>query len=480
MVATLTPQRITIAQPKVLLVDPHACTDQSDALAVLRAVFDTLVRRGLNGEWLPAAARSWTVSADARTYTFDLRSDLVFHDGTVLDAAAVEFSLQRMARPDMGATLGAGGVYSQYMVGLAVECLSQWQVAVRLPEPVADFFDLLAYGHLVSPSAMAAAGDDLAQRLVGSGPWRVTKIEDGVAIDAEAFAHPWRSAGGATHVRWQATPKCTDRTDLIVQHQVEIATRLSSDPLGHGVAVRTNRDPMAVVFLFNCSRGPLTDPRVRLALNLAIDRRALIKQVLQGHGQPLHGFVSPAHFGSPPEGEAALQLPFELDRARRLLSAAGYAKGLQLDVDRPERLPDEAAALTDAVARQLAHVGITFRVHVESDRTHYANRVRLKDIHDMALFDSSPLSTFRVLVEKIDSRFRGSWWQGYANPEVERLLDEARRTVNEASRRRIYNTAFVQLQLDPPWLYLYIHTRATGFTAAASAWSIAIDDVLEP
>ena len=167
-------QLITIAQPKVLLVDPHACTDQSDALNVLRAVFDTLVCRGANGEWLAAAARSWTVSADARTYTFELRPDLVFHDGTVLDAASVEFSLRRMARPDMGATLGAGGVYSQYMTGLKVECLSQWRLTVELPEPLADFFDLLAYGHLVSPTAISTAGDDLGRRLVGSGPLRVT------------------------------------------------------------------------------------------------------------------------------------------------------------------------------------------------------------------------------------------------------------------------------------------------------------------
>ncbi len=476
----LTPRRITIAQPTVLLVDPHACTDQSDALNVLRAVFDTLVRRGPDGEWLPAAARSWTVSADAQTYTFDLRDDLVFHDGTVLDTAAVEFSLRRMARPDMGATLGAGGVYAQYLAGLEVECLSRWRLVVRLPEALADFFDLLAYGHLVSPTAMATAGDDPAQRLVGSGPWRVTTINDGVAIEAEAFAHPWRSVGGASFVRWQAAPEVADRTDLIVQDKVEIATRLSSEALGNGVTVRTNRDPMAVVFLFNCSRGPLTDPRVRLALNLAIDRRALINEVLQGHGQPLHGFVSPLHFGSPPESEAAAQLPFNPDRARALLSAAGHAQGLQLDVDRPERLPDEAAALTDAVARQLAQVGVTFRIHAEPDRARYANRVRQKDIHDMALFDSSPLSTFRVLVEKIDSRFRGSWWQGYANPEVERVLDEARRTVDEASRRRLYNAAFVQLQLDPPWLYLYTHRRATGLTTAGQAWSVSIDDVLEP
>jgi peptide/nickel transport system substrate-binding protein len=474
---------MVIAQPSVVVVDPHACTDQSDALTVLRAVFDTLVRRGSKGDWRPAAAVRWDVSDDALTYTFELRHDLVFHDGTLLDADAVSFSLQRMARPDMGATLGAGGVYAQYLQGMEIDCPSRFQVRVRLAAPLADFFDILAYGHLVSPTAIAKAGDNVAGRLIGSGRYQITAINPGVSIKAIAISHPLATPNQPQSVEWLAVADDAGRRDLIERGAVQFATRLGSAPVESGATLsglvtHDQLDPMAVVFLFNCISGPMRDPRVRLALNLAIDRHALIANVLGGQGDPLHGFVSSAHFGAPAVLDAARALPFDPRNARRLLAEAGFADGLTLNVDRPSRLPDEAAVLTDAVAVQLQNVGVRLKVRIETDRVRYANRVRLKDIQDLALFDSSPLSTFRVAVEKIDSRARGSWWQGYSNTQVEALLDCARATPDDLARAGLYGQIFALLQADPPWLYLYTHRRLHAAAAGAAGLSVALDDVI--
>ncbi len=215
---------------------------------------------------------------------------------------------------------------------------------------------------------------------------------------------------------------------------------------------------------------------MRLALNLAIDRPALVREVLHGAGQPLNGYVSPAHDGCDP---AAGEIPHDRARARQLLREAGHGGGLELNVYCPTRLPDEAQALVAALGGQLADLGVGFRIHLEADRVRYANQVRLKAIHDICVFDSSPMSCFRVLYEKVDSRVRGSWWEGYANAEVERLLDLGRRTVDRAARLAIYRQAYRLLQQDPPWLYLYNHRRVVGLAGRHPGFSMRHDGVLD-
>jgi peptide/nickel transport system substrate-binding protein len=88
--------------------------------------------------------------------------------------------------------------------------------------------------------------------------------------------------------------------------------------------------------------------------------------------------------------------------------------------------------------------------------------VRASDIADLCLFDSSPLSTFRVLAEKIDSRVAGSWWLGYRNPEVEGLIDQARTLTDTAAREALYRRCYRLLQQDPPWLTFYTHRRVAA------------------
>ncbi len=471
---------IRIAQPRIAFDDPHACTDANDVLTVFGALFDALVRRGRDGAYEPALATSWTVSDDARVYTFALRRGVRFHDGEPCDAQAVRYCLLRMARPDMGATLGAPGVYSQYLKGMEVEVLDEAGIRVTLAHPIADLFDILAYGHIVSPRAVEAAGDDLVRRAVGTGPYRLVVCEPDVRI--EAVANPDHFDGPPAHDRivWIKGETGASRVAMLEAGDADIANGL--DPVAArrlaaaDFTVREFLAPTAIIYMFNASRGPLADPRLRLALNLAIDRDALVPRVLKGAGSPLHGFISPVHYGA---DRSAPPFAQDRDEARRLIAEAGHGGGLTLDVYCPTRLPDEAQALTAEVEAQLADLGIRFRIHLEADRTHYANQVRLKNIHDLCVFDSSPMSAFRVLHEKIDSRVKGAWWEGYANPQVERLLDEGRRTVDPAAREAVYRRCYRLLQQDPPWLFLYNHHRTIGLAGHHAGWTMRADGVLD-
>jgi peptide/nickel transport system substrate-binding protein len=472
-------QHLTIAQPRAVLDDPHACTDSSDVLSVFGALFEGLVRRGDDG-YEPALATGWSMAEDARTTTFALRPGVRFHDGEPCDAEAVKHCLERMARPDMGATLGAPGVYAQYLAGMKVEIIDGATLALTTAEPIADILDILHVGHIVSPAALARAGGDMAGRAVGTGPYRLDGWRDGAEVRAvanEAY-HGGRPSFDAVTWRRGATP--SERLAMLAGGEAHVANGLEH---ADGAPLDTARftlceylSPVALILMFNAFRGPGADPRVRRALNLAIDRPALVRDVLGGAGQPLHGYVSPAHDGADP---TAPGFPHDLAEARRLLREAGHGEGLELDLYCPTRLPDEAETLVAALGRQLAAVGVGFRIRLEPDRVAYANQVRLKNIHDICVFDSSPMSCFRVLHEKIDSRVKGSWWEGYANAEAERLMDLARRTVDAPKRFAIQREIYRLLQADPPWLYVYNHRRKVGLSGSHPSFAMRRDGVLD-
>jgi peptide/nickel transport system substrate-binding protein len=118
-------------------------------------------------------------------------------------------------------------------------------------------------------------------------------------------------------------------------------------------------------------------------------------------------------------------------------------------------------------------------VHIHVEREDYAHMVRRKEIRDMCVFDSSPMSTYRVLYEKIDSRVAGSWWQGYANPQVEALIDQGRVTTDRSARAGIWQRAYALLQDDPAWLTLYNPIRVIGLAGDHPDFAMPADGVID-
>lgn len=468
---------VTILQSRIALVDPQDCTDNSDTLAVLEALFDALVRRGADGRFKPALAESWTLAEDACRWTFRLRPGLRFHDGSPLDAAAMKYSIERMQRPDIGATLGAPAVWGQYLGGARITAPDPLTLTIETVEPTADLLDILVSGYALPPHL--ADRPDFLQHPVGSGAFRFEGAEPGREIRMAANPDWWGGTRPQEQLIWHCVPLSVARAEAIAAGRAQVATRLSpadAAKLGSGITQHDYFDPTAIIYLLNAASGPFNDPRLRRAITLAVDRQALIAAVLNGAGTPLGGFVSSAHVGAAPQPSDIEPDPAT---ARALLAEAGYGSGLVLGVDCPTRLPDEAQALTNALARQLATVGISVMVRTTEDRVAYAEQVRDKKIHDMCVFDSSPMSTFRVLYEKIDSRVRGSWWEGYRNDAVEALLDRSRRTVDPVAREDIHRQSYMALRQDPPWLPLYHHRFTAAIAGDHPDWRMRADGVLD-
>jgi ABC-type transport system substrate-binding protein len=463
-----------IAQARLGLHDPHDCTDASDELPIYHAIYDTLVRR-VGQDFVPHLARDWTVSDNARTWTFHLQNGVRFHDGTPCDAQAVASCLARMAREDKGYTLGAPAVWRQFLGGAHMQVVDAVTLAVTLAAPMADLLDVLEQGFIVAPSAFAALDRREYDTQIGSGPYRlVSRTEERMSAE-RVVGH---FAGEPVHAQiiWQHVPDRAERLALLESGAVQVANSLDFEASRKLGQMRHEfLSPVAIIYLLNAARGPLADGRVRQALNLVVDRDAIVETVMAGAARPLHGFISPNHYGA---GQRA-GVTQDRNTARKLLVDAGYPDGLTLSVDCPTRLPDEAERLTAALGAQLALVGITLEVHMHPEREEYAHMVRRKEIRDMCVFDSSPMSTFRVLYEKIDSRVAGSWWQGYANPQVEALIDKGRITVDRMARAAIWQQAYVLLQDDPAWLTLYNPLRVIGLRGSHPDFAMPADGVID-
>lgn len=460
---------VVILQRRADLVDPHDCTDAADDLSILSAVLETLVRR-VGTDFVPLLAERWSVSDDACRWEFVLRAGTLFHDGTICDAPAVARSLLRMAREDKGYTLGAPAVWRQYLGTATIEG-DGLHLRITLGEPMADLLDVLVQGFVASPACLARLDAGELAAMAGTGPYRVEVVATG-----EVRLVPTATSSNKPPLVFRAMPDAEDRAGALRAGTAQVATNLPfTVDLGPGLTRVEILNPVAIIFLMNAAKGPLADSRLRRALDLALEREALVRDVMEGGARPLHGFVSPAHFGAEPAAAPAS----DRDLARRLVAEAGYPDGLTLGVSCPTRLPDEAVRLTAALADQLAQIGIGLDVTYHEDREAYAHQVRRKEIRDLAVFDSSPLSTYRVLVEKLDARVKGSWWEGYHNAEVEALIDAGRRCPDGEKRADIYRQAYRAMQADPPWLTLYNPLRVVGLAGYHPDFTLGSDAVLD-
>jgi peptide/nickel transport system substrate-binding protein len=227
--------------------------------------------------------------------------------------------------------------------------------------------------------------------------------------------------------------------------------------------------------MLNALQGPCKDRRVRQALNYAVDVDAIIAEVTRGGATRLNGYLTAHHFGYDPDTPA---YPYDPDRARRLLAEAGYGSGLTLTFDIPSVMPDEAPALARVMAEQYKKAGITVKIVEHGDRAAYSEMVRAKQINDACCFDSSPRSTFRVLREKLHSGLRGPWWEGYANPQVDALIEKAQATVADAERQKIYREIYTIVRDDAPWVFLYRPTNYWGVRPTIAGWTPRADGLL--
>lgn len=458
---------LKVAQPEIRLSDPHICSDARARLSLLHALYEPLIRRAANGHFEPALSTGWTLSDDARNWSFQLRKDVLFHDGQSLTAQDVVASLTRIRDEVLEGELGTTGVYQGYLEDSTITATGNHSFTITTPQAMADLLDILVELFILPASHLS----DMSTLPPGTGPF-VLQDQQLSQVTMHAFKRYWGGETAVKRIEWVEIPSAQEREKALLSNTVDIAGDVVVN--GPGILHYTQPSSVATTFMFNLVSGSLQDKRVRQALNYAVDNHTIIQELFQGQAAVLASPCTPTQLGFDPD----LQ-PYEYNPnlAKALLQEV-QQPDLLITFDIPERLPDEAPALAEILKQQFSEVGITLSVISHDDRPAYANSVRDKQIHDAACFDSSPHSSFRLFNEKFRSDKPGIWWLGYRNDTFDTLLQSARATTTTPIRQRLYQQAAQILHEDPPWLYLYNTQLFWSTTQQASGWQPSPDGLI--
>lgn len=252
-------------------------------------------------------------------------------------------------------------------------------------------------------------------------------------------------------------PEPEGRYESLLAGQVDLATSLEllqKIPTNDNLSWRRSINMLSVTCFLNGFEEPFCQPEARQAVNLAVDVDSIIHNVWHGLAEPATTIVSPYHFGYPAHLSPHGHNP---NRAKELFGACSMPD--QLILRTPLTIPDRAQQVSHLIQQQLSRIGISVIIEVEEDRPKYARDVSEKRIGHMAIFDSSPLSTYRVLQEKISSETQGLWWQGVKDTKADQLIETAHRTVDARERAESYERCLSWLHDNPHWLYLYHPTK---------------------
>jgi peptide/nickel transport system substrate-binding protein len=465
------PEVVRIVQARVQTGDPQMTTDNKDVLSIRAALYDGLVHWAGPGSFVPAIAEHWSCADDARSWTFRLRNGVRFHSGRQLSAADVVASLRRLADPAVGGELATQGVIQSYLEGATIDAVGELVAIVRTAQPLADLLDLLADIPILDTDA------DPAHGIPGTGPFRLI-TGSGDQLIMERFGDYWGAAPEPRELHWLAVPDGQRRATALLDASADLVTgipvHLRADAAAHAKVLEASTS-LCVAFLLNCVAGACSDRRVRRALNYGLNVQHMIDTVMDGGAIRTNGPFTALHVGFDPD---TAPYPYDPNTARQLLAEAGYDRGLDLVVDVPTSLPDEAVALGRSLQEHYAQLGISVTLREFNHRPAYAEMVRNKQIDDASCFDSSPLSTYRVLREKLHSGVRGPWWQGYANPDVDALVDRASATIDNSTRQHLYRHAYRLIRDDAPWVFLYSPAMYLGIGPSLVRWQPGFNSII--
>ena len=452
-----------VAEPVNL--DPAQVTDLNSA-RVGRRVVETLVTFPEESTQLvPGLAESWTISKDGLQYTFRLRPGVTFHDGTPLNAQAVKFSIERQINPDHPAYKLGKYPFANFFFGnvKAVEALSDERVAFLLKEPRASFLAILTAGaaSIVSPTAVMKAGPDFPLHPVGTGPFKFVSWDRGQRVVLEKNPAYWKFPVKLDRVIYRPivedqarlTELLTGSLDLIVGVPPDYVGQLES---GGKVAVLKQTGAHVWYLGINNQKKPFDDKRVRQALNYAVDKEAIVRDVLKGTGAPSRGPVLPSTWAADPALKA---YPHDPERAKKLLAEAGYPNGFATTLWVPESGSgmQSPVAMSTVMQSNLKAVGVNVTLQTMEWGAFLA-KLRSKEQELFALSwmagTEDPDMVLYPLLHSSQWTPNGPNRALYKNARFDDLLQQARLTTDQGRRASLYKEAQRILVDDAPWIFV--------------------------
>ncbi|MGH7268379.1 MAG: ABC transporter substrate-binding protein [Candidatus Rokuibacteriota bacterium] len=488
---------LTIVRPTdPISLDPQLETTAPGAWVYFN-MLETLFTLDETMQVQPKLAASYEILSPTRVRV-KLRPGIRFHDGTPLNAAAVKFSFDRALRgnpPARWASLAGPLTGAEVVDDLTVDVVTR--------EPYGPILRTLAmtYTSIVSPTAVQKLGQDFSRAPVGSGPFKFVEWRTNTHVIIERNPDYWGEKALLDRVIFKVVPEegarmialQTGDADMVLQPSPAQLPSVRRDPK---YAVHEVSGLRVVYFGMNTALPPLDDPRVRQALLHAVDRKAILENVLEGAAAPVRSVISPGVFGFKDMHLDRLY-PFDRARARALLAQAGWTPGPDGIVQkggqrmslswlsvRGRYLKD--GEITEAIQAMLRDVGIETRIEFP-DWAAVFKEIRGERLN-RNLFIWGWVTTNADADYSLHAQFHSKQLQPngwntarYANGRVDALLEQGRRSLNQSEREKLYGEVQDILAKEMVWIPVYntkeiVATRADvkGFVVHPVEYNLAL------
>jgi peptide/nickel transport system substrate-binding protein len=414
-------------------------------------MYNQLVRFDPDMNVVPELAESWEVGRDGLTWTFKLRQGVRFHDGQELTSADVLFTFERLIEKSPGK--------ADFLTVEKIEPTGKYGIKFVTKEPFAGLLAALGsfWGFIISEAGIKKYGD-LNKAALGTGPFMLAdwKVEQQMVLKR----NPYYFRKGQPYVDELILRVIPDEANVVaalrtgqIQHAFiednKNYTLLKDEKTLTGY--RSSR--LGYDFInINASRGPLRDVRVRQAISWALDRAQVLRVAAAGFGRLTAPATAPMKQWQLPEEQWMRYYKPDPDKAKKLLADAGFANGFTVKLGVIPTFPTMVSG-APVVAAQLKKVGIT----AEIENVEYAvwiKRWLAKDF-DMTMntlpgYADPDTAFFRALHST-----KGQNWNSWSVPELDALLEEGRRTIDQKKRKEIYDRAQIMILENVPHIWLY-------------------------
>ncbi|WP_435926974.1 ABC transporter substrate-binding protein [Dryocola sp. BD613] len=454
-----------VAEPQSL--DPQVATAANDS-RILVNIYDGLVRNGegkLDIE--PALATRWQISPDGLTYRFELRRDVTFQDGTPFNAEAAKFTFQRML-DDQHPSHNTGPFPLSFFFSSikSIETPDDHTLVFHLSEPFAPLLSNLATptGLIVSPTAVKKYGKNFGRHPVGTGAFKFVEWQANQRVVVTANAGYWDGKPAVKYVVFRPITDGNTRVAEMLSGGIDAMVEVPPDTVKL-FAEKSKRfrlyeatGPHVWYVMLNAQVPPFNDVRVRQAVNYAVNKQSLVDNILQGSAGITDGPV-PAAF-SWAANKAVAPYPYDPAKARQLLKDAG-AEGATLTFYVTEGGSGmlDPVPMATAIQADLKAVGLNVKIETYEWNT-YLSKVNAgldnqTHMAEMAWMTNDP-DTLPFLTLRTDAwPKKGGFNSGYySNPQVDRLLEQARLTTDNARRGQLYRQVQQIVHQDAPWIFV--------------------------
>ena len=480
------------AEPKSL--DPHLVTGVPENHIISSLIEGLIAYHPTNDlEPEPGVAESWEHNEDFTVWRFKLRDNARWSNGEPVTAGDFVYSWQRMLSPELGSeyaemlyVLRGGQAFHEGKTKdfgqVGAKALDDRTLEVTLAGPTPFFLNMLKHYSFypVNPRAVEKFGGmknrqnnwSTLENFVGNGPFRLTEWTTNQIIKVAKSPSYW-DAGRVrlNEIHFFPIDNVKSEETAFQAGRLHITNTVSPDKIP--VFQKNNPEELRIdpylglyFFRINVTRPPFTDPRVREALNLAIDRKLLVERVTQGGQQPASGIVPPGLEGYP----ASKQVQFNPDRARQLLAEAGFPGGKGFP--KKEILINTSEAhrkIAEAIqAMWRENLGIDVGIYNQEWKVYLDSQSKL----DYDLSRAGWIADYAYPMTFLDifTTGNGNNDTGWSNPRYDALIQQARRAGSEPERMRLMQEAEKVLLGDLPVIPIYWYTRVYLKDTRVEGW----------